>query len=375
MPTQSFFLFGPRGTGKSTLLKQSFPSALYIDLLLNSEYMNYLNDPDRLIYFVKANPEPRIIIIDEIQRIPALLPVVHHLMEADKSLTFILTGSSARKLKKESANLLGGRAMLKRMYPFTAYELGAFFDLSKALSHGLIPVIMSSDDSIQQMDAYVSLYLKEEIQMEGLTRNIGNFSRFLEAISFSHGSVINISNISRECAVERKVIESYINILEDLLLSVRLPIFSKRAKRVLVSHPKFYFFDTGIYKALRPRGPLDKPEEIDGAGLEGLVHQNLAAYIDNVLPNHQLFFWRTKAGLEIDFIIYGDRKFLAIEVKNAKKVNSYDLNAFRSFKEDYPMAECICIYRGEEKIYRNDVLLIPAKDFLVHIDKYLMKPG
>ena len=264
LPTQSFFLFGARGSGKSTLLKQRFPDALYIDLLLNSEYMNYLNDPDRLINLIKANPENRVVIIDEIQRVSTLLPVVHYLMEQDKKRIFILTGSSARKLKKEGTNLLGGRARLKRMHPFTAFELGEMFNLNEALSHGLIPVILSSDDPAEQMNAYLNLYLKEEIQMEGLTRNIGNFSRFLEAISFSHGSVLNISNISRECSVERKVVESYISILEDLLLSGRLPVFSKRAKRVLALHPKFYFFDTGVYKNLRPKGPLDVPEEVDG---------------------------------------------------------------------------------------------------------------
>ncbi len=371
LPTQSFFLFGARGTGKSTLLKQRFPDALYIDLLLNSEYMNYLNDPDRLINLIKANPENRVVIIDEIQRVSTLLPVVHYLMEQDKKRIFILTGSSARKLKKEGTNLLGGRARLKRMHPFTAFELGKMFNLNEALSHGLIPVILSSDDPAEQMNAYLNLYLKEEIQMEGLTRNIGNFSRFLEAISFSHGSLLNISNISRECSVERKVVESYIAILEDLLLSVRLPVFSKRAKRVLALHPKFYFFDTGIYKNLRPKGPLDVPEEVDGAGLEGLVYQNLIAYLDSRLPNHQLFFWRTKSGLEIDFILYGEQKFMAIEVKNSKKIRTSDLTAFTSFKEDYPEAECICLYRGQERIYQQDVLLVPVEDFLVHIDKYL----
>ena len=370
-PDNSFFLFGPRGTGKSTLLKARYPQAIYIDFLLASEFLKYNNSPDRLVDLVSANPDKNVIILDEVQRIPEILSVVHHLIEKHKRLRFILTGSSTRKLKKEGTNLLGGRAILKRMHPFTALEIGSKFSLEQSLDHGLIPVVYVANNKLQQIDAYLNLYLREEIQQEGLTRNISYFSRFLESISFSQASLLNISNIAKDCGIERKVVEAYIGILEDLLLSTRLTVFPKKAKRALAHHPKFYFFDVGIYKAIRPKGPLDKPEEINGAGLEGLVLQNIIAYLDNIDTNTQVYFWRTKAGLEIDFIIYGGNTFTAIEVKNSASINSKDLTAFKSFGEDYPQSKQICLYRGKEKIYRGKVLLVPAEEFLLNIKEYL----
>ena len=197
-----------------------------------------------------------------------------------------------------------------------------------------------------------------------MTRNVGGFLRFLEAASFSHGSQINVSAIARECEVERKVAASYVGILEDLLLAFRLPVFRKRAKRATVAHEKFYFFDAGVFRSLRPRGQLDRPEEIDGQALEGLVAQHLRAWAAYSSDSAQVFFWRTQGGSEVDFVVYGDAGVQALEVKNARRVTRSDLRPLRAFREDYPEAEAAILYRGDERLRIDDVRCIPVDDFL-----------
>ncbi|MEW5745576.1 MAG: AAA family ATPase [Nitrospirota bacterium] len=362
---QSFFLLGPRGAGKSTFIKTAYPEALYIDLLLPDVFRNYTAYPERLREVVHAQKGKKTVVVDEVQKAPQLLEVVHSLIEEKKGLQFILTGSSARKLRKAGVNLLAGRALMKHMHPFTAAELKELFDLERALGIGMIPLILSSADPAATLQAYVDLYLREEVQLEGLTRNIGNFSRFLETVSFSHGAVLNISNVARECQIERKVVEGYIGILEDLLLAYRIPVFTRRAKRAVASHPKFYFFDAGIFNVLRPSGPLDRPEEKSGAALEGLVCQHLRAWIDYAHSGCQLHYWRTSAGSEVDFVVYGKDIFSAIEVKNAATIHPQDLRALKSFGEDYPEAKRFLVYRGKERLIRDGISIEPADEFLL----------
>ena len=254
---------------------------------------------------------------------------------------------------------------MKRMHPFVAAELGAQFDLDPVLELGMIPVILDSPEPDASLSAYIDLYIREEVQMEGLTRSIGNFSRFLEAVSFSHGSVLNISNIARECQVQRKLAESYLQILEDLLLAFRVPVFTKKAKRAVSQHPKFYFFDTGIYSSLRPSGPLDRPEEKAGAALEGLVAQHMRAWLDYRHPESRLFFWRTAPGSEIDFVVYGPKIFQAVEVKHTAQIRPTDIRALKTFGQDYPQAERILVYRGKERLKREGILIVPCKEFLM----------
>lgn len=364
---QSFFLLGPRGTGKSTFIKNTYPDALYLDLLLPDIFRNYVARPERLSEAVHAQKNKKIVVIDEIQKAPQLLEVVHSLIEEKSGLQFILTGSSARKLRKTGVNLLAGRALMKHMHPFMAAELGSRFNLGKALNAGLIPLIVNSEEPVSALQAYVDLYIREEVQMEGLTRNIGNFSRFLEVISFSHGSVLNISNIARECQIERKVVEGYIGILEDLLLAFRIPVFTKRTKRAVAAHPKFYFFDAGIYGILRSSGPLDRPEEKSGAALEGLVAQHLRAWIDYRRPACRLSYWRTSTGSEVDFIIYGKDLFWAIEVKNASTIHPQDLRSLKAFGHDYPQAKKVFVYRGKEKLKRDGIFIEPCTEFLYEL--------
>lgn len=363
-PNKSFFLFGPRGTGKSTWTQEAFRDALRIDLLSPDAFRRYAARPERLRELLQGNPRSKAIIVDEVQKIPALLPVIHALIEEKRGLTFILTGSSSRKLKRTGADLLAGRAVVRTMHPFMAAEIASRFDLDLALRHGLLPLVWGDKDPEDVLRAYAALYVREEVQMEGLVRNVGNFSRFLEAVSFSQASLLNLSNVSRECEVERKVVESYVHILEDLLLAFRLPVFTKRAKREVVVHPKFYYFDAGVYRSLRPRGPLDRPEEIDGHALESLVAQHLKAWNAYGGERHQLSFWRTRSGVEVDFVIYGPEGFWAVEVKNADRVRDEELRGLRAFCEDYPEAKPLFLYRGRERLKRNGILCLPCEEFL-----------
>jgi predicted AAA+ superfamily ATPase len=366
-PRTSFFLFGPRGTGKTTFIQRHFQNAIIIDLLDPERVRFFSAMPERLREMVAAQPESGCLVIDEIQRVPDLLAVVHKLIEAKKGWKFVLTGSSARKLKRTGVDLLAGRALLHTMHPFMAAELKERFELEGALNYGLLPVVIGSESPAEVLRSYAALYLREEVQMEGLVRNIGNFSRFLEAISFSHSSVLNISNVARECEVERKVVEGYVGILEDILLAWHLPVFTKRAKRKLGVHPKFYLFDTGVFRSLRPKGPLDRPEEIEGQALQGLVAQHLRAWIAYSGIERELFYWRTRSGVEVDFVIYGPDGLWALEVKNSRKIHPADLRGLKSFKEEYPKSRTFLLYRGKDRLMNGGILCLPCSDFLLRL--------
>jgi predicted AAA+ superfamily ATPase len=363
-PGQSYFLFGPRGTGKSTLIRRQYSDALYIDLLDPEVFRLYAAAPERLREHVLASPDRSTVVIDEIQKIPALLGLVHALIEEKRSLTFVLTGSSSRKLKRTGVDLLAGRALLCRLHPFMAAELGDRFLLDRALGQGLLPIVWAAPDPQKVLETYAALYIREEVQMEGIVRNVGSFSRFIEAISFSHASVLSVSNVARECGVNRKTVEGYVEILEDLLLAYRIPVFSKRAGRAVAAHPKFYLFDAGVFRAIRARGPLDRTEEIEGAALEGLVGQHLRAWIHYSDSNHELFYWRTQSGAEVDFIVYGQDVFYAIEVKNSAVLHPGDLRGLKSFKQEYPECKTLLLYRGKERLMKGDILCMPCEEFL-----------
>lgn len=360
-----FFLLGPRGTGKTLWTQHRFPKSLRIDLLDPQTYREFAARPERLRETVEANPRKKQVVIDEIQKFPELLEVVHWLIERKTGQQFILTGSSARKLRRHGVNLLGGRAAQYHLHPYMAAELGERFKLDQALKQGLLPVVLGASDPDAVLQAYNSLYLREEVQMEGLVRNTGSFARFLEAMSFSHGAVLNLSNVSRECQVKRKTVEGYVEIFEDLLLGFRLPVFTRKAKRELAAHPKFYYFDAGVFRANRPAGPLDAPEEIDGGALEGLVAQHLRAWCDYSAGDHRLFYWQTRSQVEVDFIVYGESGLYAFEVKNSNQVRPEDLRALKSFGEDYPQSRRFLLYRGRERLLRDEVLCLPCEEFLL----------
>ena len=360
-----YFLLGPRGTGKTLWCRHQYPAALRIDLLNPAVLRQYSAQPEYLKEVLAANADKKHIVIDEIQKLPVLLEMVHLLIERKSGQQFILTGSSARKLRRQGVNLLGGRAVRRHMHPYLAVELGNQFKLATALQQGMLPVVWAADDPSAVLEAYNALYLHEEVQMEGLVRNIGAFVRFLQAMSFTHGSVLNLTNVSRECQVSRKTAEGYLEILEDLLLGFRLPVFTRRAKRELASHPKFYFFDAGVFRANRQTGPLDSASELDGAALEGLVAQHLHAWCDYSRGKHELHYWQTRSRAEVDFVVYGESGLYAVEVKTSKRVQPADLAALKSFAEDYPQSSRYLLYRGNDRIKRDGVLCIPCEEFLL----------
>ncbi len=365
-PAGSFFLLGPRGTGKSTWVRQRFPDALAVNLLQPETFRDLVARPERLRELVLGNRDRRDVVIDEIQRAPELLHVVHDLLEQPSAPRFVLTGSSARKLRRGGVNLLAGRATMRSMHPFMAAELPSF-DLAQRLRTGLVPLVVAAADPADTLRAYVAAYVEQEVRTEGLVRRIGDFARFLEVVSFSHGSVLTISNVARETAVHRKAVEGYLDVLEDLLVAFRVPVFTKRAQRATVAHPKFYFFDTGVFCALRPTGPLDRPAEVDGAALEGLVAQHLRAWIDLTDASLDLSYWRTRTGTEVDFVVYGNTDFFAVEVKNSHRVRAEDLRGLRALLGEYPECRPMLLYRGTSKLEVSGIPCWPVDEFLARL--------
>ena len=366
---KSFFLFGPRGTGKTTWLKHRLPEALFVNLL-QSEYYNRLSaNPGHLRQLIPPD-HTGWTVIDEVQRIPALLNEVHDLIEA-RGLVFVLTGSSARTLRRREVNLLAGRALTYRMHPLTAVEQQEAFNLRDSVQLGHLPARFSESDPAKYLKDYVQTYLREEVMQESLTRNIAHFAHFLEVASFSQGATINISAVAREAHIERSVAENYFSILEDLLIAVRLPVFSRKAKRKLISQKKFYFFDAGVFRAIRPVGPLDSDAEIDGPALETLVLQELRAVNDNHDYGYQISFWRTRSSLEVDFVLYGPRGLLAIEIKRSTQIQPRDTRALREFKKDYPPAKCYVFYGGPSPVYMDEVTVLPIEHALRNLHHIL----
>jgi len=366
----SIFLFGPRGTGKTSWIKEHLPNILYIDLLETHTYQEFLSNPSLLQNRIPENFKDWIV-IDEIQKIPELLNEVHRLIEKHH-YRFLLTGSSARKLRQKGVNLLAGRAFQYYMHPLTCEEMGHDFSLKTALTFGLLPFIYSEGDDPQHyLDSYIATYLREEVQQEGLVRNIGEFARFLQIASFSQGQPINYSEIARECAIERRIVSSYFEISNDLLLSRLLPVFSKKAKRRLMAQPKFYFFDVGVYRAIRPKGPLDTTEEIDGAALETLFLQHLIAFNDYYRLGYAFYYWRTSNQLEVDFIAYGERGLLAFKIKRKRTITSKDLTGLKAFANDYPMAKLYLAHGGDHEEYHGKINVIPFENILFQLKKIL----
>jgi predicted AAA+ superfamily ATPase len=322
-------------------------------------------NPQRLSNFIPHDSKDWVI-IDEVQRIPDLLHEVHRLIET-KKYHFILTGSSPRKLKRKGPNLLAGRALTLSMHPLSVDELGGDFRLEHSLRYGQLPSVYTEADPKKYLEAYVKTYLEEEIRQEGLTRNLSAFARFLEAASFSQGSVLSISSVARECHVERKVVESYFSILEDLMIGYRIPIFSKKAKRRLIVHPKFYFFDVGVYRTLRPMGPLDAPEEVDGIALETLFLQELIALNKALDFGYKIFYWRTSNGREVDFVLYGPKGLLSFEIKRTSRITSAMLGGLKSFLADYPMARAYFIYAGNRRMYEDKIEIVPVLEILKNV--------
>lgn len=347
--------------------KQLSSSASYIDLLDTNIRFDLEVKPSRLKNYLSKDKDSWIV-IDEVQKVPDILDEVHKLIESEKR-KFILTGSSARRLRRTGVNLLAGRAHTYKIYPLTAIELGEDFDIAKSLQYGHLPQIY--DDKTMKtekyLQSYIKTYLKEEVQQESLVRNLGAFARFLEVASFSQGATLNMSSIGRDTSIKANTVTNYFDLLEDMLISYRIPIFTKRAKRRLVAHPKFYYFDVGVYYHLRPRSILDAVPELEGAGLETLILQDILALNEYHSLGYDIYYWRTIHGLEVDFVLLNKNKLIAIEVKHSGKIHNSDLKGLRSFKEDYPEAQLLAIYLGTSKQTIGEVEVIPATDFLKNL--------
>ncbi|MBL7685349.1 MAG: ATP-binding protein [Deltaproteobacteria bacterium] len=362
---KSAFLWGPRKTGKTTLLRHYFSNSPYYDLLETDTFLRLSKEPFRLREELNA-VEIRYgvpIIIDEVQKIPSLLDEIHSLIEK-KKLSFLLCGSSARKLKKTHANMLGGRAWRFELHPFTSHELGKDFDLMRALNQGLVPSHYLSSFPERELKAYLQDYLKEEIQQEALVRNLPSFARFLDAVSFVNGELVNYANIARDCGVDSKTVAEYHRILEDTLIGHFLEPFRKQRKRQIISAtPKFYLFDVGVAGALMKRKMKVNQGVEFGKALEHFIFMELVAYRSYREKDFRLSFWRTKDGDEVDFVIDDGR--IAIEVKSTKNVDSKDLKGLNLFHQEHRSQKSILICQESVPRKINEHLqVLPIQVFL-----------
>jgi len=363
---ETCFLWGARQTGKSTLLRTIFPDALRYDLLLSDTYRKLMQHPAIVREECEASgldgaSQKTPIIIDAIQKIPDLLDEVHWLIE-NRNLRFILCGSSARKLKRGHANLLGGRALRLELYPLCYPEIPDF-SLERALNQGLLPRHYLSHMSDRLLEAYVSDYLKEEIAVEALTRNIPSFNRFLEIAAFSNGELINYSNIASDCAVSSPTVKNYFDILEDTLIGYRLAAYTARKKRRLITADKFYFFDVGMAAFLTNRGKVVQHSELFGRAFEHFIFMELTAHRRYSHLRYPLTFWRTASQYEVDFII-GDT-LCAIEVKATEHIKGKHLKGLRALMEEHTVKYPIIICTGSVSRKTEDgILILPWDIFL-----------
>ncbi|MGH7820250.1 MAG: ATP-binding protein, partial [Candidatus Binatia bacterium] len=314
--TESLFLWGPRQTGKTTLLRETYPDALWIDLLKADEYRRYLQNPERLREELSASSRVRQVVIDEVQKVPQILDEVHWLVE-NRKVQFALCGSSARKVKRGAANLLGGRAIRYELHGLTAGEIGEEFEVDRALNHGYLPRIYLADRPRRLLEAYVADYLREEVAAEALVRKLAVFSEFLNVAALSDAELVNFSTIARECGVSAHTIKGYFEILEDTLLGRWLPGYTKRPKRRVIAAPKFYFADVGVVNHLARRGTLERGSELYGKAFENWLFHELAAHNAYADAFARLSYWRLASGIEVDFIV--DDMRVAIEAKATTK--------------------------------------------------------
>jgi predicted AAA+ superfamily ATPase len=361
---QSAFLWGPRKTGKSTYLRKSFPKSLIYDFLKTDLALEFAKRPSLLREQILAKDEAILmhpIILDEVQKVPKIMDEVHWLIE-NKGLSFILCGSSARKLKRGKANLLGGRAWRYEMFPFVSAELENV-DLLRALNHGMIPDHYLRDNYQKSLRGYVQDYLKEEVFNEGLTRNIPAFARFFDAVGYSHGELINFSNIARDCGVDAKTIKEYYQILVDTLLGRMVEPFKKRQSRqIIVKTPKFYLFDVGVAGAIIKRQISEMRGELFGRAFEHFIFTEIVAHSSYSELNYKINYWRTKSGLEVDFIL-GDGA-VGIEVKGTSYVNYKDLRPLIAFIEEYTPSKALVVCNETEERVVGQIRVMPWRRFL-----------
>ena len=361
-PSESFFLWGPRQTGKTSLLRATYPEATWIDLLRTDDYVRYRTRPALLREELLAAPRGRLVVIDEVQKAPALLDEVHWLIE-NRGLRFALCGSSARRVKRGHANLLGGRALRYELLGLVSAEIGAGFDVVRAANHGFLPRHYLSDRPTALLRAYVADYLKEEIAAEGLVRNLPAFSEFLSAASLSDGELLNFTNVARECGVSKPTARAYFEILVDTLLGRFLPAYVKRPKRRVIQTPKFYFADVGVVNHLARRGRMEPGSELFGKAFESWVHHELQAYRAYREFGFELSYWRLASGIEVDFVV--DDVGVAIEAKSSARVNDGHLQGLRQIAIDHRSVKRRLVVSLDPRPRRTEdgIEILPARTF------------
>ena len=356
---KTHFLFGPRQTGKSFLIRHQLREARVYNLLDTSTFLLLSQNPGRLGQ--EIGPREKVVVIDEIQRLPILLNEVHLLIE-ERGVTFLLTGSSARKLRRGGVNLLGGRARTMYLHPLTSHELGGLFELSRALYRGLLPSIYLSDDPDADLAAYAGTYLLEEIVAEGATRNIPAFSRFLKVAALCSGTMINFTNIANDAQVPRTTIHEYFEILRDTLLLHEIPAWRKSEKRKPIRTSKYYFFDVGLVGHLQGRKPVPRTREY-GEAFETFIMQELISYRD-YRSHDTVSYWRSTSGYEVDFIL-GDHT--AIEVKAKENVSADDLKSLRAIIEENKLKRCLCVSLEPRTRRVGGITILPYREFLENL--------
>ena len=362
-PKSSFFLLGPRGTGKSTWLKYHFKKAKMINLLDEALYQSYLEDISLFYETLKLLKPYSRVVVDEIQRMPNLLNEVHRLIE-EKKLKFALTGSSARKLRKSGVNLLAGRAHRHFMYPFTPKELAHDFNLNQALQYGTIPLIQSQKNKPSALGSYVQMYIKEEIKAEALVRNLSGFTRFIPVLALYHGQVLNVSSTARDAGVSRTTINGFIEILEDTLLLNKLSAYTPHLRVREKKHPKIYWIDPGIVRAAKKQtGPLTIEEK--GSLFEGFIYMCLKMKKEYENAFDEISYWSsgTAKNIEVDFLLQKGSELIAIEVKTTKKVKAEDLKGLKAIGELKGVKRKILVYLGTVKMKKEGIEIMPFSLF------------
>ena len=364
-PRASCFLFGPRGTGKSTWIEQHFAGARIYDLLNTSEALRLAREPATLFREVEGLAPGTWVVLDEVQRVPELLDEVHRLIET-RRLRFVLSGSSARKLRRGGANLLAGRAVVEHLYPLVSAERSFQVNLDDALRHGTLPLAVTGDDPAAYLTAYAETYLQEEIRAEALTRSVGGFSRFLEIAARQNGQVTNVSAISRDAAVTRSTVQNYFEILIDTLIATWLPAWKLKRATKQVAHPKFYLFDCGVARALSGRIAYPPSPEERGSLLETLLIGEVRAYVAYAKLRYPLHYWRTHDGVEVDLLCETGNGFVAVEMKASNRWDRRYNRGLNRVREELGAHRVTCygVYEGERPASWGDVQVLPALEFL-----------
>lgn len=362
---ETFFLWGPRQSGKSTLLKKFFSDAYWIDLLLPDVYRTYLTNPEQLIEEVTLK-EIEFVVIDEIQKIPQLLDVVHWLIE-NRGVNFALCGSSARKVKRGHANLLGGRGIKYELYGLSAREIADDLDIMKLLNHGYIAPIYQSNNPKRLLNSYISHYLKEEIAAEGLVRNLPAFSEFLNVAALSDSELLNYSTIARDVGIASSSIKGYFEILSDTLLGRFLPSYKKRPKRRISTAPKFYFFDVGVVNFLAKRGTIQTKSELIGKAFENWIFHELCCYNSYNERFAEFYYWRLSSGVEVDFLV--NHIDCAIESKSSEKITSQHMKGLRELKKEHPDVKKMIIVSMDthDRETEDGILVLSYTTFLDYL--------